>query len=218
MYYNDIIIKFCERKLYLDRPEYINAISALYISGIGYYNLVYFYNKSKSITLVYICIISNGIGSFLFHWYAWYIFKLLDQFTMIIPLWLGINKILYDLEYSKMSLSIHTIYNISLLVLTVFEEFDKYFSNAFALEILLIFPLYYQVLRNNNIVINQQYLLNNKGGQGILLSSVSGLTWAITEKYCNKYLLFGHAVWHIGMSTGLCNIINYFYNNSKLIK
>ena len=29
MYYNDIIIKFCERKLYLDRPEYINAEIAL---------------------------------------------------------------------------------------------------------------------------------------------------------------------------------------------
>ena len=51
---------------------------------------------------------------------------------------------------------------------------------------------------------------NNNGLKGIIICSVSGIIWAITEAICNKYLLFGHAVWHIGMSTGMCYKINYF--------
>ena len=38
---------------------------------------------------------------------------------------------------------------------------------------------------------------------------ISALTWAVTENFCNKYLIFGHTVWHIGMANGLDNFINF---------
>ena len=57
----------------------------------------------------------NGIGSFYYHWTAWYLFRLIDEFTMIIPLWIGIVKIMHDLNYSTYWLGMISIYNILLL-------------------------------------------------------------------------------------------------------
>ena len=39
MNYDTIVSHFCEKKLYPYQPEYINAISALYISYISFTNL-----------------------------------------------------------------------------------------------------------------------------------------------------------------------------------
>ena len=40
MEYNLVLNNFCERKLYPNRPEYLNAFSALYISAISYYMII----------------------------------------------------------------------------------------------------------------------------------------------------------------------------------
>ena len=103
MEYNDVLVKFCERKLHSERPEYFNAISSLYISAVGYYNLFRRENLSNISVLIYWCIFANGIAAFFFHWYALYILKLLDEFTMIIPVWLGISKILIDFQIKMTS-------------------------------------------------------------------------------------------------------------------
>lgn len=218
MRYNHVLTKFCERKLYPGRPEYINSFSALYIVAIGITNLRRYCERSKSISLIYWCMICNGICSFAFHWTGWYIFRLFDEFSMIIPLWLGIYKVLYDLEYPQYVLGLHTVYNISILVFGVFPWFEDFFPIAFAAELVCVIPLYYQVLRGNNVIISRNYLINNKGGAGIIICSVSAATWVITEKYCNKYLIFGHSVWHIGMSAGMCHIINFFYDKTTIFR
>tara|TARA_B110001452_G_scaffold267618_1_gene278513 strand:- start:1311 stop:1841 length:531 start_codon:yes stop_codon:yes gene_type:complete len=162
-------------------------------------------NISKSAVLLYLCIFTNGIASFLYHWYALYIFKLLDEFSMIIPMWLGLSKILLKLNYPIECIGIITIYNMLLLVLDVFPWFDPYFPPSFAVELLLLIPVYYNSLKYNND-------LNHDGIKGILICSGSGIIWAITEMYCTKYFIFGHVIWHIGISTGLCYIITYFNN------
>ena len=207
MQFDHVLTKFCERKLYPDQPEYFNTLSALYIGAIGFTNLLRYYQRSKSISLIYWCIICNGVTSFAFHWTGWYIMRLFDEFTLIIPLWIGIHKILYDLEYSKYILGIH-----------VFPWFEDLFPIAFAIELLCIIPLYYQVLINNNVIISKNYLTNNKGGTGIIICIVSGAIWGITEVFCNKYLIFGHSVWHVGMSYGMCHIINFFYDKTIIFK
>ena len=219
--YNEIIVNFCERKLYPDRPEYINAISALYITGIGYYNLRKIAKKSVSLSLIHWCICINGIGSFYYHWTAWYLFRLIDEFTMIIPLWIGIVKIMHDLNYSTYWLGIISIYNILLLVFDVFPWF-KYFAILFLIEMLLIIPLYngvyIQYTQSQNIIIRKFAYFKNNGFKGIVICSISGITWGIAELNCNEYSVFGHAIWHIGMSTGLCNIIQYLNKHTELVK
>jgi hypothetical protein len=228
MDYNYKLVKMCERTLYPDRPEYLNSFSALYMCFISAYYLSrqtsekfdqtnFLKNEllkkvqskqlltSNSISIIYWCIFVNGIGSFLYHWYAWYIFKLLDEFSMIIPIWIGLCKIMHNLNYSIYCSGILTFINIFLLVLNVFPWFQDYFPIAFASEIIILIPLYYQSLK---------YLKDEDsiGLKGILICCSSGILWGVIEANCNKYLIFGHSIWHIGMSTGLCYIIQYFKN------
>ena len=44
------------------------------------------------------------------------------------------------------------------------------------------------------------------GFKGIVLISVAGISWIITENFCDKYIimkyLYGHAIWHIAVSIG----------------
>ena len=220
MEYNQEIIIFCERKLFPLRPEYLNCISALYISGIGFYNLLKLKERSLILEIIYWCLITNGFMSFLLHYTAWYLFKLLDEFSMIIPLWIGLSKILYDLNYPTYCIGLLTTINLVLLGLDVFPWFESYFPLVFASELLSIIPLYYQVgsLKNQNIIIHKYEWVSNKGIQGILICSISGIIWFITELNCNIYVILGHSIWHIGMSTGLCNVIDYFNEQIKKIK
>jgi hypothetical protein len=159
--------------------------------------------SSNSISIIYWCIFTNGIGSFLYHWYAWYIFKLLDEFSMIIPVWIGICKIMHNLNYSMYYTGFFTILNMVFLVLNVFLWFQDYFPMVFASQVILFIPLYSQSLKYKK----DKDLI---GLKGILICSGSGLVWGIIEANCNKYLIFGHSIWHIGMSTGLCYLIEYF--------
>ena len=245
MDYNYKLIKMCERRLYPDRPEYLNSLSALYMCYISAHylrrqtlkkfdqnelfkkvrskqsfksfiqskrSLIPHFLKnefsrrtlsSNSISIIYWCIFTNGIGSFLYHWYAWYIFKLLDEFSMIIPVWIGICKIMHNLNYSMYYTGVFTILNMVFLVLNVFLWFQDYFPLAFASQVILFIPLYSQSLKYKK----DKDLI---GFKGILICSGSGLVWGIIEANCNKYLIFGHSIWHIGMSTGLCYLIEYF--------
>lgn len=218
MEYNHKIIDFCEKKLYPDRPEYINCISALYISYIGYYNLIKNYNNSKKIGIIYWCIITNGFASFYYHYTAWYIFKMYDEITMIIPLWLAFCILITELNYSVYYIGLLTIININIIVLNIFIWFHKFFPIIFALQLLLIIPIYVKVLKLTNHKITKKNLINNKCGNGIIVCSLSGIIWIITETNCNKYMIFGHSIWHIGMSTGLCYILEYFNYQVEKIK
>jgi len=220
MEYNHVIIQFCERKLFPNQPEYLNCISALYISGIGFYNLVTQKNLSKSLEIIYWCIIANGMMSFLLHYTGWYLFKLLDEFSMIIPLWIGLSKFIHDLGYPTWCVGLLTFLNISLLGLNVFSWFSKFFPIFFATELLSIIPLYYKLINQNrtNIILRKYTWNANKGIQGILICCISGGTWIITELNCNIYLILGHSIWHIGMSTGMCYIIDYFNEQTKRIE
>ena len=220
MEYNQEIIMFCERKLYPNQPEYMNCISALYISGIGYYNLLKQNELSLSLEILYWCITTNGLMSFIFHYNGWYLFKLLDEFTMIIPLWLGLSKIMYDFNYSTYYIGLLTNFNIFLLVFDIFPWFEPYFPLVFTTELLSIIPLYCQLcsLNKTNIILRKYRLDLNKGKLGIIICSLSGIIWFITELNCNKYFIFGHPIWHIGMSTGMCYIINYFNEQININK
>ena len=173
MKYNDVIVQFCERKLFPNRPEYLNCLSALYISSIGLYNLITQKNRSRSLEIIYWSIIVNGVMSFLLHYTAWYLFKLLDEFSMLIPLWIGLSKILYDLHYSTYCIGLLTVINLILLGLDVFPWFEPYFPLVFTSELLSIIPLYYQAknLKNKNIILHKYGWVSNKGMQGILICS-----------------------------------------------
>ena len=208
MEYSHKMQQFCEKKLYPNQPEYFNSISALFICYMSYKDLKKSHKLSNITILIHSCIFTNGIAAFLYHWFDWYIFKLLDAYSMIIPLWIGIGDLLIRLEYSNIYIIITTIINQIILVLTVFPWFDKYFAWCFAGEMLLLIPLYKQslLITTNN---------KKKGLKGLIICTGSGIIWVITERNCNKYMLLGHSIWHIGMSIGLSSLIGYLDNNNK---
>jgi len=202
MEYNFQINKFCEKKINPDRPEYINAFTSLFLCYISYHGLSK-PNLKKTVSLVYWTIFVNGIGSFLYHWNSWYIFKLFDEFSMVLPIWISIADILFSLKYQNKYLGMLTLFNVLLLVFDVFIWFDDIFPILFGLEIGLIIPLYYQsikLLKDNT----------NTGLKGIIICIISAITWITTEHFCNEYMIFGHAIWHIGMGLGTHYMIKYF--------
>ena len=224
MEYDTKVANFCEKKIYPNQPEYINAFSALFLCYISIHNLTKDISstpqtkskqsktkQSKTKQIINWCIFTNGISSFLYHWYNWYIFKMADEFTMIIPIWLGITYIIYNLNYHSIYIGIFTIYNMLLITLEPFMWFDKYFPVCFGIELFLIFPLYIQTITTSKYKnIRNHSNHSNQGLKGIIVIASSATCWIITETHCNKYLIFGHAIWHIGMGTGMTYIINFF--------
>ena len=217
MEFDTTLVKFCERKLNPNRPEYLNCLSAFYISYVAYKELKNG-GLSKTAEFIFWSIGINGICSFLFHYTATYLFKLLDEFTMIVPLWIGVNSLLHDLEYSTIYIGLLNIYNSTLLVLNVFPWFDDFFPISLALELLALIPLCYQLSVMRHGLINREIRMSRQGLHGILISSASGAIWFLTELNCNKYMLLGHPIWHIGMSTGMCYIVKFCNEETKYIK
>lgn len=202
MNYNDSIIKFCEKKLYPNQPEYLNAYSALYLSLISLYNLPQ-YKAYNGITLIYSNIFINGIGSFLYHWYGWYIFKLLDETTMIMAIWISISELLINLDYPIFYNILYYQFNNIFLILNTFMWFDNIFPIVFGGEVLLLIPLYFQSIKK---IKDKNY----DGIKGIIICSSAGIVWTITEKHCNKNLILGHPFWHISMGLGINYLTKYF--------
>ena len=203
MHYNLIVSTFCERKIFPNQPEYLNALTALFLCYISLKNLWTLPITTQTSLVLYNCLFSNGIGSFLYHWYGWYIFKLVDEMTMIIAIWLGIGKILSFLDFPRYQICLFSIVNHFLISFIVFPWFDSYFPIIFLCELLLLIPLCK--------VASQRYpKITPIYKKGIVICCLSGLTWGLTETKCNKYFIFGHGVWHIGMGIGLSSIINFF--------
>ena len=217
MEFDTTLVKFCERKLYPNRPEYLNCVTALYVTYVAYKGLQ---NKglSKNAEFIFWSIGINGICSFLFHYTAIYLFKLFDEFTMIVPLWIGVNSLLHDLGYLGIYMALLNIYNSTLLVLDIFPWFDDFFPIALAVELLFLIPLCYQLSVMRHSLINQDRRMSRLGLHGILISSASGAIWFLTELNCNKYMIIGHPIWHIGMSTGMSYIVNFCNDETKYIK
>ena len=86
---------FCEGKIN-GVPEYFNSISALFILCNGYRGLKRFHNKfvHSDVKTVYLFMILNGISSFFCHWTSNYLWRMVDQFTMIFAIWYGFSFII----------------------------------------------------------------------------------------------------------------------------
>ena len=208
MEYDQRIEQFCERKIFPNQPEYLNSLSALFIIYISYRDLKNYKNLKNTTILIHASIGINGLAAFLYHWNDWYIFQLFDVYTMIIPLWIGICDIMITLDYKLIYIIGTTFINQIILVLLIFPNFEKYFVLIFASEMIMFIPLYKQSLHLPIQIERKEK--SKKGLKGIIICLVSGITWMLTEQNCNKYMILGHPIWHIGMSIGLSNLIEYF--------
>ena len=197
---------FCEKQLW--NIEYMNSFSSLAMSATGIYGFYFMPFISVPITLVYISLFLNGIGSFGYHWTNQIGWGLIDRMTMIL---MAISAYQIGLETvfkNKYMFLISQIYITSLLVVCGLYQ-DDAFNTLFGIFLgSLIFYIY---MTSKLKLAEPKYI--RKGYYGIGFMAIAGFFWIITEKYCHNLKYFpGHALWHIAISIGGHYILNLATN------
>lgn len=209
---------FCESTIYSSgpHPEYLNAISSLFISYVGYKGLTNSYNTYIT-NMLYSSLLINGITSCFYHYYNTIGWGLLDRMSMILIAMsstsLFIQHIHHFLIFDKWQKYENIIKIINVVVMSYFTllftiaglHWEATFNILFGLFLSsLIIYMYLIDKHHSNLEI--PYHLVDIGWQGVQYIGLSGFLWIITETFCSKiYILkylFGHVWWHIFVSYG----------------
>jgi hypothetical protein len=202
---------FCEVELYENKysPEYCNAITALFISYIGYFGIRTTLRPiNNNIFGLYFALIINGISSCFYHITHTIGWGLIDRFSMIhIALYCFLIFISVFQHLNISSSICQTLYSISILYIILLtsvcglqheELFNTLFGGFLLSIVLFLIIVYRQVMIPHRIM---GYAIN-----GVLLLIISGISWIVTELHCKKYsflpYLFGHSIWHISVALG----------------
>lgn len=202
---------FCEVELYESKysPEYCNAITALFISYIGYFGIR---TTLRPINLhvfgLYFSLIINGISSCFYHITHTIGWGLIDRFSMILIALYCFQIFVSVFQYLKISSNIcRVLHSMSMLYIVLLmtvcglhqeELFNTLFGGFLISIVLFLIVIYHQAII--------PYRIMDYAIKGILLLSISGISWIITETNCTKYsilpYLFGHSIWHISVALG----------------
>lgn len=198
---------FCESSIYNNGAEYLNSITALFISFIGFFGLYYNSYHSINIDMLYYTLIINGITSAIYHHNHYIGWGLLDRYSMIYISTYCYN-IFFELLISRKSfisqfLQFCIVIFLTFLSATTGLHNEILFNNLFGFFLfsILIFLIICRIKYQN-----VPKIIFNYGYKGVLLISIAGVSWIITENLCDHYFimkyLFGHALWHIAVSLG----------------
>lgn len=203
---------FCEVALYENKysPEYYNAITALFISYIGYFGIrTTIQPINDNIVGLYFALIINGISSCFYHITHTIGWGLIDRFSMILIALYCFQIFVSVFRHLKISPTIcHVLHSISMLYITALATVcglhqEELFNTLFG-GFLVSIVLFLIVVHRRSTMIPQDII--DYAIKGILLLSISGLSWIATEIYCRKYsimpYLFGHSIWHMSVALG----------------
>ncbi len=202
---------FCEVELYENKysPEYCNAITALFISYIGYFGIRTTLRPiNNSIFGLYFALIINGISSCFYHITHTIGWGLLDRFSMILIALYCFQIFVSVFQQLQISSTIcHILHSISILYVVALatvcglhqeELFNTLFGGFLVSIVLFLIVVYRRTIISRCIIAY--------GIKGILLLSISGSSWIATEIHCRKYTilpyLFGHSIWHMSVALG----------------
>ena len=202
---------FCEVELYENKysPEYCNAITALFISYIGYFGIRTTLRPiNNNIFGLYFALIINGISSCFYHITHTIGWGLIDRFSMIhIALYCFLIFVSVFQHLNISSTICQTLNSISIVYIVLLatvcglhqEELFNTLFGGFLLSIVLFIIVVY---RRTMI----PYRIMEYAIKGVILLSISGSSWIATELHCKKYsilpYLFGHSIWHISVALG----------------
>jgi len=202
---------FCESRLQNNQgPELWNAYTSLVISVfpfiLGFPKSSMFYNIACMLAI-------NGFASFHYHYHLDWYGKQSDEITMIMSNYFGIWGLLRMYYfYNKKPINWYNGWNstfmVSFLVINTFSKYDKLFPNIFLLYLSVTISLIYKVASKYNLPY-KRYLL---------ISSVGGASWVISEIYCNETTKYGHVVWHCLFPLGFYQLIINFDNYYREMK
>ena len=182
----DATVKFCESPYENSKyiAEYYNSLSGLIYVIIG----LLYKSKYKELGL---CSISLGIGTFLLHCTQSHFGQMLDELSMLILIYLFLNKFkekVYKKKYIIWMVLLYIYYNNNFIVFLV----------LFTTLIILL------VYETKNLNIKKK----NYRNLFIILMSIGTLCWILDQVVCfyvKDYYL--HAIWHI--LTGLSLYIGF---------
>jgi len=215
---------FCEASIYNGGPEYINSLTALFISFIGIFGL--FKNKTdNSVAMLYYSLIVNGITSCLYHYTHYIGWGLMDRYSMIFIASYCYN-IFINMLYIQHTFSSH-IFKLSITTYLIYlstvaglhDEIS--FNNLFALFLISIL---YFIVRIRRVYFEIPPKIFIWCWKGISLITLAGASWIITETLCDRYIimkyLMGHSIWHIGVALGgyFISIIPLYMNYDKILE
>jgi len=216
--FNSFDHNFCESTIYSfdPHPEYLNAISSLFITFIGL-NAFFKPGTDFLLQILYSSLVINGITSSFYHYYNNIGWGLLDRMSMILIATSSTYIFMYHLDKI---IRINRLENTNFLMKLLHILVTTYFTILFTvaglhLETLfnVLFGLFLASLvaymylfdkYQNTLKIPKQII--NFGWDGIKYIALSGVFWIVTENLCShiffiKYL-FGHVLWHIFVSYG----------------
>jgi len=190
---------FCESRLqYNEGPEYYNAITSLFITIIplitGFPKNTYF----KNITYMFIL---NGFFSCYYHYSLSWFGKHLDEITMIIANYYGIRAMLqfYPKDFQNNINLMNITFMPIFIAFNTIPQYDFLFPHIFFIYVLLTIFLILDLSKKLKLVKTVHNYL--------LISAIGGISWIISENYCNAYTTYGHVVWHYMFPLGLYTII-----------
>jgi len=218
MRFSSEIEPFCEGRT-LGTPEVYNTLSSAIMFFWSLYKLNEYskYIKWSDFYCIYNVLSINCLFSSLFHGTLWMGFKLFDEFSMILPLWFGLNTLLkIFLREDRRKYCIITYFlafiNLSILVCDTFPSLQFMFPLIFTIEISQVIYLY------NKLIEMGRKDVHNHGKKGIIICILCGFIWWICESVCTYYMSYGHALWHIGMPVGIDYILQYSFKIMKLLE
>jgi hypothetical protein len=204
---------FCELKLYGAPPEYINSITSLFISYMGFFGMKNNNHLNNDIFLLYAALFVNGFVSCAYHWTNYLGFGLLDRFSMILIAYPALSSCFKEVAYlynmnstnKKYFIICKQIYFTILITLCAYgyeESFNALFGIFLGGNIIFIWLFYKKKsilsIKTNNLLFNSFI--------GLLLMLFAGISWITVEKLCDRFYIMkfiqGHAFWHIGVSIG----------------
>ena len=215
---------FCESTVYSfnQHPEYLNAVSSLFISFIGL-NALRKPHLHIIMSMMYSCLAVNGLLSYLYHYYNSIGYGLLDRMSMVL---LGLNTTYVFFMSAKrrqllhLSFCMNTIINLTIItyytfLLTIAGLHQEILFNVL-FGLFLVSIIGYVYIISKIVKIDPEIL--KIGWRGVKCIVYSAIFWLTTEGLCSQIFfikyLFGHVWWHIFVSYGgyLVSIIpNYLF-------
>lgn len=189
---------FCESRLQNDNPpELFNAYTSFFITILPVF--LGFPKNDNYLHIAY-SLFLNGIGSYYYHYNLNWLGKQLDEVSMILANYFGINALLQT-ERIDMNNYIFYLMNFTFMYLFIVINTLPYFDFLFPyiFGVYLIPTLYFIRKISNNYEENYLFYLG--------ISLIGAICWFLSEKFCNRYTVFGHVVWHLLFPLGFYLIV-----------
>ena len=234
MSWTELRPRFCE-SIVSGPPEYVNAITSLFIAAAGFFGI--YLNRQSSALIRFICAILalTGLTSVPFHLTLQSGWGYLDSTPMLLSSYMGVyaaydltlyifigdDRRTYEFWSGTLAFIVATAMCFS-MALNTFDETEQYFPILFlipegfiaAYVLFARFYIYRDYFRGFDSISSESRELRRAFrvmSIGFGCALVAGILWGITEPICSKApwlrYIYAHAIWHFGIAYGMYNLI-----------